>query len=113
MDGRGHQLNETRYFVEKYGDKGLTGFEERATPLMKRFDLVGKSYESRDVFSYFWSARMAIDQPMQCHSNDFSPINTAPWPTNGRRSITCATASAPSGLTGACSLLRCLESTRT
>ncbi len=42
---------------------------------MERFDLVGKSYASRDVFSYFLSARMAIDQPMQCHSNDFSPIN--------------------------------------
>ena len=76
MDEGINSFNETRYFVEKYGDKlGLTGFEERATPLMERFDLVGKSYESRDVFSYFLSARMAVDQPMQCHSNDFSPIN--------------------------------------
>ena len=76
MDEGINSFNETRYFVEKYGDKlGLTGFEDRATPLMERFDLVGKSYESRDVFSYFLSARMAIDQPMQCHSNDFSPIN--------------------------------------
>lgn len=76
MDEGINSFNETRYFVEKYRDKlGLTGFEDRATPLMERFDLVGKSYASRDVFSYFLSARMAIDQPMQCHSNDFSPIN--------------------------------------
>ena len=76
MDEGINSFNETRYFVEKYGDQlGLAGFEDRATPLMERFDLVGKSYASRDVFAYFLSARMAIDQPMQCHSNDFSSIN--------------------------------------
>jgi hypothetical protein len=76
MDEGINSFNETRYFVEKYGDKlGLAGFEDRATPLMERFDLVGKSYKSRDVFTYFLSARMAIDQPMQCHSNDFTSTN--------------------------------------
>jgi len=76
MDEGINSFNETRYFTEKYGDKiGLVGFRSRGTPIMERFDLVGKSYASRDVFSYFLSARMAIDQPMQCHSNDFSPIN--------------------------------------
>lgn len=76
MDEGINSFNETRYFVEKYGDKlGLVGFVDKATPLMERFDLVGKSYASRDVFAYFLSARMAVDQPMQCHSNDFSSIN--------------------------------------
>ncbi len=76
MDEGINSFNETRYFVEKYGDNlGLAGFQDRATPLMERFDLVGKSYESRDVFAYFLSARMAIDQPMQCHSNDFTSTN--------------------------------------
>jgi len=76
MDEGINSFNETRYFNAKYGDKlGLVGFEDRATPLMEWFDLVGKPYASRDVFAYFLSARMAIDQPMQCHSNDYSPIN--------------------------------------
>ena len=72
---------------------------------MERFDLVGKPYASRDVFAYFLSARMAIDQPMQCHSNDFSPINygTVVYKKDRRRiSTTCATAWARSVSTAAC-----------
>ena len=50
--------------------------------------------------AYFLSARMAIDQPMQCHSNDYSPdqlrhggLQKRPPPP----STTCATAWARSG----------------
>ena len=76
MDEGINSFNETRYFTEKYGDKiGLVGFRSRGTPIMERLDLMDRSYASRDALAYLLSARMAVDQPMQCHSNDFSPIN--------------------------------------
>ena len=76
MDEGINSFNETRYFTEKYGDKiGLVGFRSRGTPIMERLDLLDRSYASRDALAYLLSARMAVDQPMQCHSNDFSPIN--------------------------------------
>jgi hypothetical protein len=76
MDEGINSFNETRYFVEKYGDAiGLTGMVEEATPIMERLDLTGRSYESRDALSYLLSARMSDDQPMQCHSDAFSGIN--------------------------------------
>jgi len=76
MDEGINSFNETRYFVEKYGDAiGLTGMVEEATPIMKSLDLMGRSYESRDALAYLLSARMSDDQPMQCHSDAFSGIN--------------------------------------
>ncbi|MBL6866072.1 MAG: M1 family metallopeptidase [Flavobacteriales bacterium] len=76
MDEGINSFNETRYFVEKYGDAiGLTGMVEEATPIMERLDLIGRSYESRDALAYLLSARMSDDQPMQCHSDAFSGIN--------------------------------------
>ena len=76
MDEGINSFNETRYFVEKYGDAiGLTGMVEEATPIMERLDLMGRTYESRDALAYLLSARMSDDQPMQCHSDEFSGIN--------------------------------------
>ena len=76
MDEGINSFNETRYFVEKYGEQlGLMGLKKSATPMMERFDLLGKSYQSRDVLAYLMSTKMAVDQPMQCHSNEFTSAN--------------------------------------
>lgn len=76
MDEGINSFNETRYFVEKYGEAlGFAGFRNQMTPLMDKLDLVDRAYQERDPLAYLLSARMTIDQPMQCHSNDFSPIN--------------------------------------
>ena len=66
MDEGINSFNESRYFVEKYGDElGLVGF--RATPLMEKLEVTRFSYQSKDQLAYLLSARMLVDQPMQCH----------------------------------------------
>lgn len=76
MDEGINSFNETRYFVEKYGEElGFMGMKKSATPMMERFDLLGKSYQSRDVLAYLMSAKMSVDQPMQCHSDEFTSAN--------------------------------------
>lgn len=76
MDEGINSFNETRYFVEKYGeDLGLGGLKSEMTPLMQKLDLNRYSYQSQDQLAYLLSARMLGDQPMQCHSDDFTSIN--------------------------------------
>ncbi|MDG2209651.1 MAG: M1 family metallopeptidase [Flavobacteriales bacterium] len=74
MDEGINSFNESRYFVEKYGDElGLAG--SNATPLMEKLEVTRFSYQSKDQLAYLMSARMLVDQPMQCHSDSFSQIN--------------------------------------
>ena len=74
MDEGINSYYETRYFELKYGDSlGLTGFG--TSPLAERLDLAGLPYGMRDRLAYLLSAQMGVDQPMQCHANEFADLN--------------------------------------
>lgn len=76
MDEGINSFNETRYFVEKYGEElGLAGRRSETTPLLEKLELNEFSYASRNQLAYLLSARMLVDQPMQCHSDAYSQFN--------------------------------------
>lgn len=74
MDEGINSFNETRYFTTKYDSLELL---EGMLPddLRSLIGLKGKPYEDFDELTYLISARLHLDQPMQCHSADYLPIN--------------------------------------
>ncbi len=75
MDEGINSFNETRYFETKYQDS-LTFVGGALSPnISKALDLDAYSYRYRDQLMYMYSARRADDQPMQCHSDDFTSVN--------------------------------------
>ncbi len=76
MDEGINSFNETRYFVEKYGDTlSLAGRGTGPLGLFEAVEATEFSYAMRDQFAYLISARVGADQPMACHSDDFSDLN--------------------------------------
>ena len=76
MDEGINSFNETRYFVEKYGDTlSLAGRGIGPLGLFEAVEATEFSYAMRDQFAYLISARVGADQPMACHSDDFSDLN--------------------------------------
>lgn len=76
MDEGINSFNETRYFVEKYGDTlSLTGRSSGPKGLFESIEATRFSYAMRDQFAYLISARSGFDQPMACHSAEFSDLN--------------------------------------
>lgn len=76
MDEGINSFNETRYFVEKYGDTlSLVGRGSGPMGLFAGFEATQFPYAMRDQFAYLLTARMSVDQPMACHSDDFSGLN--------------------------------------
>ena len=74
MDEGINSFNETRYFYTKYDTlellQGMLPDKARET-----LELNGVPYRMQDELSYLISARFHVDQPMQCHSDDFRQIN--------------------------------------
>ena len=75
MDEGINSFNETRYFATKYGD--TLGFAGTMLPkgLARTLGFSNLSYPLTDQYSYLLTSRMGVDQPMSCHSNDFSSTN--------------------------------------
>ena len=74
MDEGINSYYETRYFEHKYGDAlRLAGFG--SSGLLEKLDIADLPYGMRDRLAYLLSAQMGIDQPMQCHSDDFADLN--------------------------------------
>ena len=73
MDEGINSYYETRYFEHKYPDLQLTG--RTLSPIAQKMDLAGLRYGVRDNLAYLLTAQMGIDQPLQCHSNDFADLN--------------------------------------
>jgi hypothetical protein len=75
MDEGINSYNETRYFETKYDDT-LTFVGSSLSPnIAKMLDLDEYSYRFRDELMYLFSARRLDDQPMQCHSDEFTGLN--------------------------------------
>ena len=76
MDEGLNSFNETRYLMEYYEGKDL-GLVKNNVPLKLATKLGLEEFEYRwiDELSYLFPARLGIDQPLQCHSDDFSSIN--------------------------------------
>ena len=72
MDEGLNSFNETRYFRTKYQDS--LGFLEGMLPskIRKLIDANNYPYQTTDLYAYMISAKNTQDQPMQCHSNDFT-----------------------------------------
>ena len=77
MDEGINSFNETRYFTTKYGDSlRLAGFVKEDPGFLWDWAEVGEwSYPWRDQLSYLLTARLGLDQPMQCHSDAFRSLN--------------------------------------
>lgn len=76
MDEGINSFNETRYFVEKYGDTlTLAGRGVGPFGLFEAAEATDFPYAMRDQFAYLLSARLGADQPMACHSAEFSDLN--------------------------------------
>jgi hypothetical protein len=80
MDEGINSFNETRYFTTKYGDSlRLAGFLKPEQPFWWDFaEVESWAYPRRDELSYLLSARLGLDQPMQCHSDAFTSLNYGP-----------------------------------
>ncbi|MEC7653364.1 MAG: M1 family metallopeptidase [Bacteroidota bacterium] len=76
MDEGLNSFNETRYLMEYYEGKDL-GLVKNNVPskLATKLGLEEFEYRWIDELSYLFPARLGIDQPLQCHSDDFSSIN--------------------------------------
>lgn len=76
MDEGLNSFNETRYLNEFYDDKAFekisAGFNQ---DLIEKFDLSDFEYRWIDELSYVFPARFGVDQPLQCHSDDFTSLN--------------------------------------
>ncbi|MBM71528.1 MAG: hypothetical protein CL847_01920 [Crocinitomicaceae bacterium] len=76
MDEGINSFNETRYLMEYYEGKDLGFLSENVNPkLIETFDLENFEYRWIDELSYLFPARLGVDQPLQCHSDDFSSLN--------------------------------------
>lgn len=74
MDEGINSYYETRYFEWKYGDSlGLVGFSQ--APIVSKLDLQDLPYSKRDQLAYLLTTQMGIDQPMECHSDDYVGLN--------------------------------------
>lgn len=76
MDEGLNSFNETRYLNTFYND---TIFEKLSanfpTDLIEKLDLTDFEYRWIDELSYVFPARFGVDQPLQCHSDDFTSLN--------------------------------------
>lgn len=76
MDEGLNSFNETRYLTAFYND---TIFEKLSAnfskSLIEKFDLTDFEYRWIDELSYVFPARFGVDQPLQCHSDDFTSLN--------------------------------------
>lgn len=76
MDEGLNSFNETRYIEAFYED---TIVEKLAADINKniieKLDLTDFEYRWVDELSYVFPARFGVDQPLQCHSDDFSSLN--------------------------------------
>ncbi|MAO47070.1 MAG: hypothetical protein CL823_07965 [Crocinitomicaceae bacterium] len=76
MDEGLNSFNETRYLTEYYEGKDLGLISNRLKPkLIEKLDLDEFEYRWIDELSYLLPARLGADQPLQCHSDDFSSTN--------------------------------------
>ncbi|MCB0762542.1 MAG: M1 family metallopeptidase, partial [Flavobacteriales bacterium] len=76
MDEGINSFNETRYFETKYGDTlSILGGSKQENRFVKLFDLEQYSYRTRDEYMWLISARRPDDQPIQCHSAEYTGIN--------------------------------------
>ncbi|PCJ82256.1 MAG: hypothetical protein COA49_01805 [Bacteroidetes bacterium] len=78
MDEGLNSLNETRYLLQSYEDRGpdLGLISSRLSDKwMKRLDIEDFEYRWVDELAYILPARFGTDQALQCHSDAFSPAN--------------------------------------
>ncbi len=75
MDEGFNSYHETRYIVEKYGDRLKFGAGMLPDKLAKRLELDQYAYETLDEFASLLTDRLHKAQPMQCHSDDFTQLN--------------------------------------
>ena len=75
MDEGINSFNETRYVLTKYGEnKGLEFLVDNPN-LSQSLDIDGFKYKWIDELSYLFPARLGVDQPIQCHSDNYTSIN--------------------------------------
>ena len=78
MDEGLNSFNETRYLLERYGENriDLDIFSSRLSDKwMERLDLSNFEYRWIDELAYIFTARLGTDQPLQCHSDEFTSFN--------------------------------------
>ena len=71
-----NSFNETRYLMEYYEGKDLGLLIKNLNDKwIKKLGLENFEYRWIDELSYLIPARLGADQPLQCHSDDFSSLN--------------------------------------
>ena len=76
MDEGLNSFNETRYLMEYYEGKDLGLLSKNLNDKwIKKLGLENFEYRWIDELSYLIPARLGADQPLQCHSDDFSSMN--------------------------------------